>query len=1792
MTAADYHTTGAPGASDADERRELLRRALLEVKLARAGAAAAGAGRGEPVAVVGVGCRFPGGAVGVEGFWGLLEGGRLGVGEVPGDRWDAGEFFDADPDAPGRTYARHGGFIEGIREFDAGLFGIPPREAVSMDPQHRLVLEVAWEALEHAGVAPDSVRGSRTGVFVGMRNSDYERLGAGDVSLIDAYAALGTALNFGANRLSYALGLEGPSLVVDTACSSSLVAVHLACQSLRSGECDMALAGGVNALLSPDAMVALSKGRMLSPSGLCRTFDAAADGYVRGEGCGIVVLRRLSSAVAAGDEVLAVIRGSAVNQDGRSNGLTAPNGFSQEKVIRRALSVADVAPAEVGYVEAHGTGTVLGDPIEVRALARVLGEGRPAGQPVALGSVKTNIGHLEAAAGIAGLIKAVLAVQRGMIPPHLHLSQPNPHVAWDDLPVTVPTRLTPWTQDRRIAGVSSFGFGGTNAHVIVAAHAPADLAPAGGPQAGSAPAAGAAGLPVVVKVSGAGAGSVREGAARLASFVAEAGDIDLAGLAWAAGTGRAELADRAAVVAGSAPELVAGLRAVAGGVWASGVVSGRRPAGAAPKVALVTPGHGARVAGVLEGVYGVVPVVTEVVDRCVAAGGPAAAAARDALAAAGRGSEAALAGTEVAQPALYALGVALGAWWRSAGVEPDLLAGHSVGGYAAAALAGVFSVEDGARLIGVRGALMGALPAGGAMARLSCQPGDLEGVPEVASGQVVIAVYNGPAEVVVSGPEAAVARVLEQMRGRGARGAPLGVPCAFHSAQMDPALGELERAFAAVPLSLPAPGLVSDHTGALAGPDVATPAYWARHTREPVRFAGAVQALFDNGAQIVIEAGPGSLLPLITRAAAGAPLACLASVTPGPGAPRRLMESVARAWAEGAPVNWAALTPRPSRPPKLPTYPFQRKSYWLTTASPRQRTHSAPAQHTQLQAVPLDTATGVTISETVLSLRSLPFLDEHRVHGRIVVPGVVLIELMLRCAEQALDGAVGVQDLAISRPLVLSDHDERTVQVVLDPAASGRARARLYSKDPGGEWHLHVEAVMVAADPSAEPADDLEPEAFQRARGRCRTFIDHDDFYRQAWHPSFKLGPSFQLVESAYRGRSAAIGVLTPPDPKSAGMTAGVRPDLLLLDVCVQLVSVAAQPGSDSWDERPVYLGTGYQRMQIHRPVPPGSIECTALIQSSTAESLVGDLLVSDEDGRPIAEMTGVSFRPITNQILERMISAAAASTGHGGQRPRRAGARPDVMALRAASDADLQRLVLDYLVRLMASVLGSEPGEVETEVQVTTVADSLMLAELKTTIDEDLGIFLPMEALFAEGTLTALAGWVAGEVRAMGPAPQTAAAAQAPAAPAANGHAPAASTPRARSGSAAAAPIRLMNSTKLPPMSVAEMAQRARLDDSITVSGDPEPTGAGPESILLTGATGYVGAFVLEELLRRRKGEILCLVRADNQAHASHRVQANLESYGIDVGAAGSRIVPVVGDLTRPQLGLDDRAFAGLHARAGSIIHCGALVKWTYPFNGLEKANVGGTREMLRLATLGAPRPVHFVSTVGVFSSRDYLHDRVDESEDLEASGSLVVGYAQTKWVAERMVREAHGRGLPVTIHRINTGPHSASGAYNRSDHLNMLLKGCVETGTAPEDLNMRLQPAPIDYVAGAIAELSAQPSLSGRTFHLVNHHHLTWPEFYDSVEEFGYPLQRLPFEDWRENITKRQSGSVALLGLLPFLNDAVDDVKLPLSDSARTRQALGGTGLECPPMDASLVRTFLRRCISERFIDPPQKL
>jgi len=907
-----------------EDRRGLLRAALLRIEdLEQQLARRERAGQ-TPIAIIGLACRFPGGADDPEAFWRILRDGVDTISEVPADRWDVAAFYDPDPEAPGKMSSRFGGFLGDVSRFDADFFGIAPREALKMDPQHRLLLEVAWEALENAGEPPPRLEGSRTGVFLGITANDYlPRLNQVH-ERIDAYHLTGGCLNFAAGRLSYLLGLQGPTLAVDTACSSSLVSVHLACQSLRSAECRMALAAGVNLILSPEVTIAASKARMLAPDGRCKTFDARADGFVRGEGCGVLVLKRLADAVADGDRVLAVIRASAVNQDGKSSGLTVPNRLAQEAVIREALAAAGVAPADVGYVEAHGTGTSLGDPIEVRALGAVLGEGRAKDRPFLLGSVKTNIGHLESAAGVAGLIKVVLALQNEAVPPHLHLQKPSPFIEWDRIPVRIPTTLTPWTRGggRRIGGVSSFGGSGTNAHVVVE-EGPAER-----------PSPPEAERPLhILPVSARSEAALRALAGRLERRLAGTDAPPLGDVGFTLGTGRCHFPERAALVARSGEEARTALRSLAEGTPVGGVaVRGRWSGRARPEVAFLYTGQGSQYVGMGRELYETQPTFRGALDRCAELLGPRLGKPLLEVMFGAEGSL--LDETVYTQPALFALEWSLTQLWRSWGIEPAVVMGHSAGEYAAACVAGVMGLEEGLRLIAERGRLMQGLPRDGAMVSLLASEERVRAAIAAHGGEVSIGAVNGPESVVISGRREAVEEVARGLEGLGVKTKALSVSHASHSVLMEPMLDEFERVAAGIRYEAPRLGLVSNVTGRLLKAGEIDAGYWRRHVREGVEFRAGMQTLREQGCEVFVEVGPSPVLlgmgQLCVPEGWGTWLPTLRRER---GAWEQALTSLGELWVRGVEVDWSGFDrDYPRRKLALPTYPFERQRYWIEAA--------------------------------------------------------------------------------------------------------------------------------------------------------------------------------------------------------------------------------------------------------------------------------------------------------------------------------------------------------------------------------------------------------------------------------------------------------------------------------------------------------------------------------------------------------------------------------------------------------------------------------------------------------------------------------------------------------------------------------------------------------------------------------------------------------------------------------------------------------------------------------------------
>ncbi|MCG8346827.1 MAG: amino acid adenylation domain-containing protein [Chloroflexales bacterium] len=1029
----------------------------------------------EPIAVIGIGCRFPG-ADGPQAFWRLLHDGVDAISEVPPDRWDIEGVYDPDPATPGKMSTRWGGFLERADMFDARFFGISPREATRMDPQQRILLEVAWEALEDAGHAPERLAGSSTGVFVGVSSNDYALLQYGDPATVDAYAGTGNAASIAANRLSYTLDLRGPSMAVDTACSSSLVAIHLACQSLRSGELSLALAGGVNLLLAPELTMTFSQARMMAADGRCKTFDASADGYVRGEGCGVVVLKRLSDAQRDGDPILALICGSAVNQDGHSNGLTAPNGLAQQAVIRAALADANLLPDQIGYVEAHGTGTILGDPIEVRALNAVLGQ-RSTGQSCTLGSVKTNIGHLEAAAGVAGLIKVVLSLTHETIPAHLHLQSLNPHISLDDAPLTIATEAQPWPRQsvRRYAGISSFGFGGTNAHVIM------EEAPLQPP-----PAATCERPQHLLALSARDETALRASAQRFAAHLAAHPELPLADVCFTTNSGRAALAQRLILTAETTTQACDQLAAFATGQAAANLKTTHIQRGERPKVAFLFTGQGAQYAGMGRRLYETQPIFRATLEECAKLLEPYMDRPLLGLLFADNGESALLNETIYTQPALFALEYALAQMWLAWGVKPDYVLGHSVGEYVAACIAGVFSLEHGLRLITERGRLMHALPQGGMMATVFASAervataltdyphsvrsvGGRNGVDlhiDVAS----IAGVNGPTSTVISGETEAVQDVLRYFATEGVETRPLVVSHAFHSPLMDPILDQFEQTARQIDFYAPSIPLVSNLTGQVVNADtILNTNYWRQHLREPVQFLAGMRELAARDCTIFLEIGPAPVLNGMGKRCVPEHTATwLASLRQKQDSWRVLLDSLGELFLHGYPVDWAGFDrDYPRMKLHLPTYPFQRERFWFEPTRSKTPLRASTQTFPQVDEHPLlgrrlASPLRAVQFETQIGRQALkPFLNGHSQGAALEVPETYCVAVAQAAANEVFGrGAHTIGGLAQHLPLTLEGAEQRVVQCIIDQFEPGVAVFQVFSLMSGAPatdqtWALH-----------------------------------------------------------------------------------------------------------------------------------------------------------------------------------------------------------------------------------------------------------------------------------------------------------------------------------------------------------------------------------------------------------------------------------------------------------------------------------------------------------------------------------------------------------------------------------------------------------------------------------------------------------------------------------------------------------------------------------------------------------------
>jgi acyl transferase domain-containing protein/NADPH:quinone reductase-like Zn-dependent oxidoreductase/acyl carrier protein len=1149
-----------------------------------AGGLAAAPPSAEAIAIVGLACRFAG-ADDAGAFWRLLAEGVDGTSEIPPDRWDVEAFYDPDPAAPGKSYTRRGAFLRCIDRFDADFFGITPREAVGMDPQQRLLLEVAWEALEDAGLPADSLAGTPTGVYLGICFNDYARrhLQSGDLARIDAWSGTGVANSVASGRLSHVLGLRGPNLAIDTACSSSLVAVHLACQALRRGEATVALAGGVNLMLAPEGTVYFCKVRALARDGRCKTFDVGADGYGRGEGCGVLVLKRLGDARAQGDRILAVIRGSAINHDGHAGGLTVPSGSAQEAVITAALADAGLTPGDVDYVEAHGTGTPLGDPVELHALHRALRAAEPRRSPLLVGSVKTNIGHTEAAAGIAGLIKVVLSLRHGAIPPHLHLHALNPHLEDVASALRIPGELVPWTTNGtpRVAGVSSFGFSGTNAHVIVE-EAPETTAPATGDP------------PYLLALSARDEASLLELASACGRRLAEDAAAWPA-LAHAASVGRSQLPCRATVLAGDAEEALARLANIA-----------PRRADQSPEVAFLFTGQGAQFAGMGRELLEGEPVFRAGLERCAAVldtllPRPLFAVLDDA----GEIDQ-----TAIAQPVLFALQYGLVELWRAWGVRPSVVAGHSVGELAAACAAGAFDLEDALRLVATRGALMQALPPGGGMAAVLAP---LERVERELAGEadVAVAAVNAPAEVVLSGARGGLERVCARLAAAGVSVHRLAVSHAFHSPLIEPMLRDFERHAERMSFRPAHTDVISAITGRLAPPsEIARAGYWIEQARRPVLFAAAVEALVARGVRVFVEIGPQPTLLALGRKGRDVPdAAWLPSLRKGRGERAQMLASLGALFERGQRVDFRAVHQGRPRPlVAVPHHPFHRRRFWLEnpapTAAPTAPLH--PLVHRRLRA-----AVDATLFEADLRGDAPAWLGDHRVGGRATLPGAAYVEMAL-AAGRALTGTLpSLAGLTLHEPLVLGEGDAPpvAVQLAVSPPQAGRALLRVLSLPrDGAPWTVHctTELQWTGGNDDVAPAFAL-PEGHAAAPDVARLRAVGLDY-----------GPAFRGLKGWWRREGEIVARVELP----AGLeTRGQTLHPALLDAALQSLLLGAEGTGDA-----CWVPAGFERVAVHGEAGRSAWSVGRLVEDAGGERRA-DLWLYDDDRRPVAIVIGMRAR-------------------------------------------------------------------------------------------------------------------------------------------------------------------------------------------------------------------------------------------------------------------------------------------------------------------------------------------------------------------------------------------------------------------------------------------------------------------------------------------------------------------------------------------------------------------------------------
>jgi len=1186
----------------------------------------------EPIAIIGMGCRFPGGVNSPRDFWHLLENGIDGITRVPKNRWDIEQYYEANAVAAGKINTSDGGFVDEVDAFDAEFFRISPREAESLDPQQRFLLEVSWEALESANLVPQNLFNSLTGVFTGISTSDYSQLLAGSEE-INAYFGTGNAFSAASGRVSYTMGFTGPCFSVDTACSSSLVAVHLACMSLRQRECHLALAGGVNLMLAPNVSITFSQAGMLAPDGRCKTFDAAANGYVRGEGCGVIVLKRLSDAIADGNNILALIRGSAINQDGPSGGLTVPNGPSQEAVIRQALANGGVDPEMVSYIEAHGTGTSLGDPIEVVALDAVFGKHHSQKDPLIVGSAKTNIGHLEAAAGIAGLIKVVLQLQHQKIAPHLHFQKPNIHINWQDIPIIIPTQAMNWQVNgkNRVAGLSSFGFSGTNSHIVLEE---APIPQVKSKQILSRPRH-------ILTLSAKNQASLLELTNRYQLYLQNHPELAIADICHTANTGRTHFEHRLAIVAANHQELITKINNIQDRQEVEGVSQHLSPNNP-PKVAFLFTGQGSQYINMGRQLYETQPVFRQALEQCdKILSDYLEHSLLKILYPETETSELTqqINQTTYTQPALFAIEYALAQVWQSWGIKPGVVIGHSVGEYIAACIAGVFSLEDGLRLIAARGKLMQQLPSGGEMVAVMAAAADVESlIPPEYADRVSLAAFNGPQSVVISGDGAAIAHICHTLAEQGIKTKNLEVSHAFHSPLMTPMLADFAKILQQVTYHRPHCPIISNVTGVAATDEIRTPEYWVNHVRQPVRFAQGITTLDELGYDTFLEIGPKPILLGMARHCISEDRRVwLPSLRPGHLDWQRMLQSLGQLYVQGIAVNWLNFDrDYACNQILLPTYPFEKKRYWNQAVKVSSSRHSKlkdqPKGHPLLgQKLNLPASKEIRF-ESRITKDTPAYLDQHRIYGSVVFLGAGYLEMALAAGVNIFKTEyLTLEDVNFITALILPEsHEETTLHLVCNLVGEGQATWQIFSflaenADKPESWVLHADGKISSNSPEPPQkvaiSDVLERVAHEATQ----------DFYTQML--DFAYGPLLRNMEQVWQHEGETLSKIKLK-PEAALELGEYIVHPALLDTCFQTMFTLFNHIEVSY-ETP-YVPIGCKTLKINCR-PNAQVWSHARLNPATnsqTQNYTADVYLYSLDGELMVSVEGLQAKKISSQAL------------------------------------------------------------------------------------------------------------------------------------------------------------------------------------------------------------------------------------------------------------------------------------------------------------------------------------------------------------------------------------------------------------------------------------------------------------------------------------------------------------------------------------------------------------------------------